>query len=165
MKLLSIILLATMLNVSCSNSKKAPSAPAETIVVSTIPAIVGAEDYISLGRTGCYGTCPIYQFKIFGNGNVVYFGRQFVEKLGTYTGKLNDADTKQFFEAVNSVNILSYPNQYQMDNVDFPQFVLEYQYGENVKTIRGNTNADESLIKLTHFIDSMLEKVAFENED
>lgn len=160
MKILSIIFIASALIASCANKKNVTETSASETPKTELA--ITSEDFISLNRSGCYGTCPIYQFKVFGNGNVVYYGRQFVDKLGIFNGKLSEADTKQFFEVANSINIFSFPDQYPIDNVDFPQFVFEYQRGENIKTIRGNTNTDESLIKLTLYLDSLLEKVVFE---
>ena len=39
---------------------------------------------ISLQRTPCYGTCPIYKMEIFSDGSAFYHGERFVDKLGDY---------------------------------------------------------------------------------
>ena len=39
---------------------------------------------ISLQRTPCYGTCPIYKMEIFSDGSAFYHGERFVEKMGNY---------------------------------------------------------------------------------
>jgi len=37
---------------------------------------------ITLKRTPCYGTCPIYDVNISENGEVKYYGEHYVEKTG-----------------------------------------------------------------------------------
>ena len=36
---------------------------------------------ISLEKTACFGTCPIFTINIFNNGEVIYYGKKFVKKL------------------------------------------------------------------------------------
>lgn len=37
---------------------------------------------ITLKRTPCYGTCPVYNVEIYAYGEVSYYGEGYVEKLG-----------------------------------------------------------------------------------
>ncbi len=39
-------------------------------------------DYVELGRTGCYGTCPDYTVRIGADGKVSWYGRYFVTLKG-----------------------------------------------------------------------------------
>jgi len=39
-------------------------------------------DFVSLSRDGCYGECPIYTVTVYSDGNVCYFGKQFVKVVG-----------------------------------------------------------------------------------
>jgi|GEM_PF-3609845 len=34
---------------------------------------------ISLEKTACFGTCPIFTINIFNNGEVIYYGKKFVK--------------------------------------------------------------------------------------
>lgn len=127
------------------------------------------DDFVSLDRTGCFGTCPIYQIKIFRSGKVQYIGKKFVENEGTFQAQLDKTSLDDLFSEIDSLNWKSFPDQYPMDNVDFPQFRVEIKLGDFQKVIRGNTRADEAIIKLTQTIDGLiktltLEKIS-ENED
>jgi uncharacterized protein (AIM24 family) len=39
---------------------------------------------VSLERTMCYGSCPVYKVTVFGDGRVVYDGEHFVAKEGRH---------------------------------------------------------------------------------
>ena len=60
---------------SCGSSKK----NTETKVKEIKKELV-----ISLERTPCYGTCPIYKMEIFSDGSAFYHGERFVDRIGDY---------------------------------------------------------------------------------
>jgi hypothetical protein len=120
------------------------------------------DDFVSLDRTACFGTCPIYQIKIFRDGKVLYFGKRYVENEGTFQAQMDKEPLNALFSEINSLNWESFPTEAPMDNVDFPQFRLEVKLGDFQKTIRGNTRADESLIKLSKKIDALFEDLTLE---
>jgi hypothetical protein len=41
-----------------------------------------------LESTGCYGKCPVFEYKVFNDGRVTYFGRNYVDKMGVYEAAL-----------------------------------------------------------------------------
>ena len=43
---------------------------------------------ISLERTGCFGSCPIYKAVLRKDGTVIYIGKDFVTRKGLWKGKL-----------------------------------------------------------------------------
>lgn len=42
---------------------------------------------VTLERTTCFGTCPAYKVTLLSDGTIIYEGRRFVEKMGTYKGE------------------------------------------------------------------------------
>lgn len=162
MKVLSVVALL-LLSFSCANSKKSKNI---SEAIDSNKAVTMADaDFVSLSRTGCYGTCPIFKIQVFGNGNVLYFGRQFVDKLGIYTGTLSNNDMEVLLEKVADAKLLEKPEQYPIDNFDFPQFIVEYQSGDKLKTIRGNSNADKEVLELTLLLDELSGKIKFTKTD
>jgi len=157
MRILGLLFLMGVAIASCGSKKNTAGNAASFQLSET--------DHVSLTRSGCYGTCPVYQLKIMGNGDVVYFGRNFVEMLGVHTGKLDMNSTEMLFEKLNTYSWKKYPDQYPMDNVDFPQFVIEFKKGDFVKTIRGNSNTDEELIQLGAYLDSLIKEINFSKEN
>src|SRR3982751_4511189 len=42
---------------------------------------------VTLERTACFGSCPIYKVTLRSDGTVIYEGKRFVEMIGTYKGR------------------------------------------------------------------------------
>ena len=45
--------------------------------------------FLAMRRTPCYGKCPTYKLNIFSNGDIIYQGIRFVEKLGLYKSTID----------------------------------------------------------------------------
>lgn len=137
-----LIFIVILMFTACKSSKK-----------STTIQNVAPDDYLSLERSGCYGTCPIYQVKIYGNGTVQYIGERHVDNVGSYSSQLNQMDIHQLFQQASLAKWESYPEKYPIDNVDFPQFRIGYQNEDKTYLIQANSRADEELIALSKAID------------
>ena len=63
---------------------------------------------ITLERTVCYGFCPAYKVSIFGDGSVLYEGKEFVKKKGKAEGLITKDQLQQLvreFEKLDYVNL------------------------------------------------------------
>ena len=47
-----------------------------------------SDPVITLERTACFGTCPVYSLKIYEDGRVVYEGKEFVKRTGMAEGRI-----------------------------------------------------------------------------
>ena len=47
---------------------------------------------ITLERTACYGTCPIYSLSIYKNGKTKYFGLEYVQQTGLHQSSISKSD-------------------------------------------------------------------------
>jgi hypothetical protein len=58
--------------------------------VDTGPAAYPIDDSttVTLERSQCYGTCPIYSLSITGDGKVSYQGKKYVKVIGAASGQL-----------------------------------------------------------------------------
>ncbi len=77
-----------LLAVSCKSNKEVTNAGSSSESVndqlSNKPQLLA-----SIERTACYGQCPMYKARFMDNGEVIYVGRRFVEKIGTYKGLIS----------------------------------------------------------------------------
>tara|TARA_B110000444_G_scaffold234412_1_gene244693 strand:+ start:917 stop:1375 length:459 start_codon:yes stop_codon:yes gene_type:complete len=115
-----------------------------------------AIDRVQLQRTGCFGTCPIYKVAIFGNGIVAYEGKAYTDYEGKYMGQIDLDDAKKLFNTIHSLDWENYPAEYPIDNLDFPQFFINYKTTEIDKQVKGNTRAADDLISLSLEIDRII---------
>lgn len=140
MRILTILLVVCL--AACSNPQKAQKS------VQADPT-----DYISLARTACFGTCPVYTVTIYGDGSVSFEGRKHVDPVGQFQAQISKEALKKLFTNIEGLAWTSYPEAYPIDNVDFPQFILKYNSGNNTYTVKANSRADEELIALSKQID------------
>jgi len=75
---------------------------------------------ITLERTACFGTCPIYSVAISIDGKVEYFGYKFVEKSGFYKSEIprNSVIDLLTYAANNGYNNLNEEYYTKIDTTD-----------------------------------------------
>jgi hypothetical protein len=138
---------------ACSGTKKASS-----------PFEPQATDRISLQRTGCYGTCPIYEVVIFGNGIVTYEGKYYTDKTGKFVGQLDGKTTFTLFNKAAGLTWDEYPDEFPIDNVDFPQFFIGLETEKIERKIKGNSRAAIELVELSQEIDQLTENLNWKEQ-
>ncbi len=116
-------------------------------------------DAITLERTGCYGTCPIYSLTIYGDGKVTYEGKRHVDNIGEFTGQLSQAQLTSLYTYAKGLDWERYPEKFPIDNVDFPQFNLAFINGKHSYATKANSRADEELITLSKLMDELAKEI------
>ncbi|QLH48032.1 MAG: hypothetical protein HWD58_21990 [Bacteroidota bacterium] len=79
-------------------------------------------------RSACFGKCPVFQIRLFQNGDVYYKGKN-VSKIGVYKGKLSLSKTRKFFKALDSLSWNRYEDRYKNPATDLPHLKIQI-YGE-----------------------------------
>ncbi|MGV0940776.1 DUF6438 domain-containing protein [Empedobacter sp. ULE_I140] len=70
-------------------------------------------DAIIVTSSGCYGTCPIYNYRIEADGTFIYDGEKFTNIEGLYKGKINKEYFNYFKKILNQIDIKNLPNKYE----------------------------------------------------
>lgn len=88
---IALTLLAATACKNKSNMAEEPPTPTPPVVeeVITEPEPEPVEQIIYYNRSACFGTCPSFTFEVFSDGHATYHGRNFVDMIGTYKGKVN----------------------------------------------------------------------------
>lgn len=55
---------------------------------------------ITLERTACFGTCPVYKLEITNDGNVTFHGSDFVKQFGIYEWVIDEETIKKINRAI-----------------------------------------------------------------
>ncbi|WP_199332923.1 DUF6174 domain-containing protein [Nostoc sp. FACHB-190] len=114
---------------------------------------------ITLQRTACYGTCPIYKITIFPDGRVVYEGERFVKVVGKRTARISPQAVRRLVAEFNKVNYFSLANSYQGGRTDAPSAITSLTIGKRQKTVNhylGSPNAPQALTALENKIDAVV---------
>lgn len=90
------------------------SLPGQSLLQTAKPVeqIVPQDTIITLERTACYGTCPIYKLTISGNGAVIFEGKRFVKKVGTSRFVIPEAQVRELVDAFEKINYFDLKDQY-----------------------------------------------------
>ena len=113
-----------------------------------------AESFISVQTSGCYGTCPIYEFTIMGNGESTYNGKRFVATEGEQSKTFSADKTNALFTAFKDANYWSFKDEYTSNITDLPTTYLTYSHNGNSKKIKLYADVPERLVGLSKLIKS-----------
>ena len=103
--------------------------------------VLGGEQIteVTLERTACFGTCPIYTITLRRDGTATYVGRNFVERKGTYTAKVYGFD--RLAELIESRGYFNLKDSYTVRVTDLPSTVTSVVRAGRRKTIRNYGNS------------------------
>jgi hypothetical protein len=65
-----------------------------------------SEPVITLQRTACFGTCPVYSLKIYADGRVTYEGKEFVKTKGRAKGRITKQALEELVEEFMKIHYL-----------------------------------------------------------
>ena len=114
---------------------------------------------ITLERTACFGSCPIYAITIYEDGTVKYTGTKFVDVMGEQTSQIDPAIVKQMVAAFEAAGYFDWKEAYDTMNVtDMPYIITSVtSNGKTHKITRyvGDGSAPLALPFLETWIDDM----------
>ena len=125
---------------SCGLTKKANTSEVELI--------------ISLQRTACFGTCPIYKIEILSDGSGIYTGTRFVENIGITKFSLSETQLNLILTQAEAIGFTNMQEEYSEPISDLPTTFIQIKN----KRIRDYTGAPKTLKNLENLIDQMYQK-------
>lgn len=145
--IVNYILLASIIFIGCDDIKTPEPKNIQDVV-------------ITLERTACFGTCPIYQLTVYGNGLVVYEGIRFVRVEGKRTTIIDEERVRQLVNEFRRIDYFSMENSYEeLHATDMPSVISSITIDGRTKAIRhyhGDRNAPKKLTELENRIDEII---------
>jgi len=112
---------------------------------------------LTLERTACFGTCPVYTVTIYTDGTVEYNGTQFVDVKGVQTTTIDPATVDQLIAGFAAAGYFDWKDSYtDMHVTDQPTITTSVTRDGVTKTISryaGDTSAPIALAYLENWID------------
>jgi hypothetical protein len=90
---------------------------------------------ITLSRGACYGTCPIYEIAIHGDGTVLYDGRAYVRTKGKKKAQISHAALVQLVDAFRKADYFSLADRYVSGVTDNPTYVSSISFDGRSKSV------------------------------
>lgn len=119
---------------------------------------------ITLQRTGCFGSCPIYKVSISSDGSVVYVGKEYVRVKGIQRGKIEPDAAKNLLQDFLDADYFKLEDNYSYITnadgsttmvTDLPTARTSLTVGARQKTVSDYIGAPKKLKELEEKIDSV----------
>ena len=96
---------------------------------------------ITLERSICFGTCPAYKISIYGDGLVIYEGREFVKTKGDADGRITKEQVQQLVREFEKIGYFKLADEYSLDKncpnawTDAPTYITSLTQNEKTKRV------------------------------
>ena len=121
---------------------------------------VPADFSVSLSRSACYGTCPIYSVTIAADGTVGYHGEKFVAVTGFQARTITPEKVREVYDAIEKANVFALEDEYVGPVTDFPTYELSVTYKGRTKRIEDYAGKMADMPKSVTEIEEMIDDVA-----
>ena len=140
------LLLVFLVLFACGSSKK-----------GTEIKEIKKELIISLERTPCYGTCPIYKIKIFSDGSAFYHGERFVEKIGNYEFSVSKETLNYILKKADEIGFFELEDKYTANITDLPKTITFIKNGKHRKRVVDYYGAPKTLKEFESLVDGCID--------
>ena len=110
---------------------------------------------ITLERTACFGTCPVYKLSISGDGKVVYEGIRFVNITGTQTTQISQDKIKELVDEFYNIGYFALKDKYDAPITDMPTTITSIAIDGRIKKVGNYYGAPKKLDELENKIDEI----------
>lgn len=110
---------------------------------------------ITLQRTACFGTCPIYKLTVYGTGEVQYEGEDYVKVKGKQSASISAEKVKELVNEFYKINYFSLKDKYEGNITDLPTTFTSITIDGKSKQVENYYGAPDSLNKLEDLIDEI----------
>ncbi len=131
--------------------------------IKPLPPI--AMQVAGLQQTGCYGKCPVFEYKIFDDGRVTYIGRKHVERLGVFEARLSHDLVSQIIAYADLVGFFQMPDLYPdtaRDIVELPSTVSFIKKDGVGKSVINRYDAPKGLAEFESFFLNIMNSLEWE---
>jgi len=134
------------------------------------PTILIPKDYLvaSLGKTECYGHCPVYDFKIFGDGKAKLTGKKYVNRIGDFIAEVDEVTLQNIKDKGEELGISQMQDNYPTNKFfirDLPMTFISFHNGSSAKIIRNNYDAPKALLEYEKFLEKIIEQLNWKRAD
>lgn len=129
---LSIVGLALGLAGCASRTAATPAAQQASEGTAAAPAI-------SLERTSCFGSCPVYAISVSPSGQVTFEGRAHVLQLGTASGQISRQQVDALLVELERAGYFAFASRYAVSESACGRYVTDLPSAISSATLGGRT--------------------------
>lgn len=128
--------LGLLLALACAPRGSAPPATERT-------ATAAAGTIISLERTPCFGSCPVYTISVSSSGLVTYEGKANVRRLGKATSQVPVQKIEALLVELERAGYFTFANRYALSEPTCRRYTTDSPSAISSATFRGRTKRIE----------------------
>ena len=114
----------------------------------------------TLSKGVCFGTCPVFELKIYHGGYTTFLGEQNTSKMGLYDKMLSSKEFKNIENAFQKLDFNNYPDEFKSRIPDLPMIKIGYHNGKEYRVVSGKEDRPEDLMQ----VQFLLEKIVDNNQ-
>ena len=146
MRIASIVTLTILGLVGCASNQKMTA-----VQTSDEPSLI-----ISMKRTACYGTCPVYELRIYSDHMATLTAEEHLELEGDYSAKISDETYQGIVDAFNASDFFDFEDEYTSNMSDLPTTFIYYSDLRRSKKIRDYYGSPEELRQLEDRVEALI---------
>ncbi|MGB3619475.1 MAG: DUF6438 domain-containing protein [Catalinimonas sp.] len=90
---------------------------------------------LTIEKTPCFGTCPIYRASFYADGKLLYEGKQFVDREGTWEFVLPEALVRTWLDRAEEIDYLALLDKYPTNMTDVPSTITMVRMNDQNKRV------------------------------
>lgn len=155
-KLLVFALVCSFGIISCNALRLNSNDGISNIQHSSKPKYTAENLQITIERTACYGMCPTYTLKIYGDGKAVWEGFKNVKVEAKDSAVISQNDIVKLVDAFDANNFFSLNDRYHSDMVtDLPSTTVTIFKNGQRKSVYSYFGAPEAFTKVAWAVDDI----------
>lgn len=107
------------------------------------PAVVASSEAITLERTPCFGSCPVYTISVSYSGAVTYDGRANVRQLGKAAGQIPQKHVEALLLELERAGYFTFASRYAPSEPTCVRYSTDSPSAISSATFRGRTKRIE----------------------
>lgn len=115
---------------------------------------------ISLSRSGCYGTCPIYSVEVFGDGRVIYDGDKYVDVTGRHEYRIPVEQVRALLDTFRRSDAWSLESDYSAMTTDSPTYCLSISLDGQEHVIRDYVGKHAGMPQVVRQLQEAVDRVS-----
>ena len=162
---LPLLITGLCLSVMTPACKNKESVVESTNVVEEVPAATpdryggptpADSLFFSLERTPCFGQCKAYRIRIYRSGYAIYEGSSFVEKVGTFEGRVSADTMALLLRKAEEVQFFGMQDKYDSQVTDLPSTIIRLVANANDKKVIGRVGTPAAFKALAAYADELV---------
>jgi hypothetical protein len=97
--------------------------------------VEGSITEITLEHSECFGACPVYKLTLQADGTATYKGKEFVERIGTYSARLAPSTFRRLAETSEALKYFKLKDRYKSNWSDGQHVITSVVRGGKRKTV------------------------------